>query len=140
MGVTDEMKHQPRMQYKDIDLTLKNYAPGKPFEIALSVHLPGASKQVVNFQGQGGPIQDATLVSTPFEGSLQLEQVELSGAQQYLQSKALEGAAGMIGGNLKFKNNAGKVAVTGTIKMENVVANGTTLRFPLSWITTRATT
>lgn len=131
VAITDEMNRQPRTQYKDIDVTLKNYAPGERFEIALSAHLPGATKQTVKFEGRGGPVQDATLVSTPFEGSLQLDQVELSGAQQYLHSKALEGAAGVIGGTLKFVNNAGKVSAAGTIKMENVVAHGTTLGFPI---------
>jgi len=131
VAITDEMNQQPRMEYKDINLTLKNYAPGKQFDIALSATLPGTNKQVVKFNGQAGPIEDATLVSTPFEGSLQLDQVELSGAQQYLHSKALEGIAGVVGGNVKFKNNAGTVSATGTVKIENVVAHGTTLGFPI---------
>jgi uncharacterized protein involved in outer membrane biogenesis len=131
VAITDQRNQQPRMQYKDIDVTLRNYGPGKEFAVALSAHLPGASKQVVKFDGHGGPIEDATLVTTPFEGSLQLEQVELGGVQQFLHSQALEGFAGVIGGNLKFVNNAGKVSAAGTIKMENVVAHGTTLGFPI---------
>jgi uncharacterized protein involved in outer membrane biogenesis len=131
VAVTDQQKHQPRMEYNHIDMTLKDYAPGKPFQIAVSAHLPGAGKQVVKLEGHGGPIDDATLVSTPFEGTLQLDQVALSGAQQYLNSQALAGTDASISGNFKFKNDAGKVSTTGTLRMDNVVAHGKQLGFPI---------
>jgi AsmA protein len=131
VAVTDQMNREPRMVYNNIDVTLKDYAPGKPFEISLSAHLPGGSKQVVKFNGRGGPIEDATLVSTPFEGTLELDQVLLSGARQYLASKALAGTEASIGGTLKFKNDAGKVSTTGTIRMDDVVAHGKPLGFPI---------
>ena len=70
---------------------------------------PDAGKQVVKLDGHGGPIDDATMVSTPFEGTLLLDQVTLSDAQQYLQSKALAGIEAVVSGNLKFKNDAGKL-------------------------------
>jgi uncharacterized protein YhdP len=85
----------------------------------------------VKFDGHGGPIDETTLASTPFEGTLQLDQVALSGAQQYTASQALAGMEALIGGNLKFKNDAGKVAVTGTVRMDNVVAHGKPLGFPI---------
>lgn len=131
VAITDQQKHQPRMEYKNIDLVLKDFAPGKPFEIALSAHLPGPGKQVVKLEGRGGPITDATLISTPFEGTLQLDQVLLSGAQAYLASQALAGMEASIGGNLKFKNDAGKVATNGTIRLDNVVSHGKALGFPI---------
>jgi AsmA-like C-terminal region/Domain of Unknown Function (DUF748) len=131
VAITDQQKHQPRMQYNHIDLLLKDYAPGKPFEIATSAHLPGAGKQVVKLDGHGGPIDDATLISTPFEGTLQLDQVALSGVQQYLSSQALAGTDASIGGNFKFKNEAGKVTTTGTLRMDNVVTHGKKLGYPI---------
>jgi AsmA protein len=131
VAVTDQQRNHPRMQYNHIDLVLKDFAPGKPFDIALSAHLPGGDKQVVKLDGQGGPIADATMVNTPFEGTLQLDQVALSGAQQYLQSQALAGVDAVISGNLKFKNEAGKVSTTGTLRMDNVVAHGKPLGYPI---------
>jgi AsmA protein len=131
VAMTDHQNHQPRMEYNNIDVLLKDYAPGKPFEIAVGAHLPGGGKQVVKFEGRGGPIEDATLVSTPFEGTLQLDQVRLSGAQQYLSSQALAGTDANISGSLKFKNEAGKVSTNGTIRMDNVVAHGQALNYPI---------
>jgi AsmA protein len=132
VAITDNQKHQPRMEYSHIDLVLSNYAPGKPFDIAMTAHLPGGGgKQVVKFDGHGGPIDDATMVSTPFEGTLQLDQVMLSGAQQYTDSNALKGIDGSLGGNIKFKNDAGKVSAMGTLRLDNVVAHGKQLGFPI---------
>ncbi len=131
VAMTDLQEHQPRMEYNHIDMLLKDYAPGKPFEIVASAHLPGAGKQVVKLDGHGGPIDDATLVSTPFEGSLQLDQVLLDAAKQYMNSKALAGTNASISGNLKFKNNSGKISTNGTIRMDNVVAQGKPLGYPI---------
>lgn len=131
VAITDHEKKQPRMEYNHIDLVLKDYAPGKPFEIAVSAHLPGGGKQVVKLTGRGGPIEDATLVSTPFEGALQLDQVALSGIKQYLSSQALAGTDATISGNLLFKNQAGKVSTTGKLRMDNVLAHGKPLGFPI---------
>ncbi|HVJ04773.1 MAG TPA: AsmA family protein [Candidatus Saccharimonadales bacterium] len=131
VAITDLQKNQPRTEYNHIDVLLKDYAPGKPFEIVASAHLPGAGKQVVKLDGHGGPIEDATLVSTPFEGSLQLDQVSLDAAKQYMNSQALAGTNASISGNLKFKNNAGKISTNGTIRMDNVVAQGKPLGYPI---------
>jgi uncharacterized protein involved in outer membrane biogenesis len=132
VAITDKQNNKPRMDYSHIDLLLTNFAPGKPFDIALSAHLPGGSgKQLVKFDGHGGPIDDATMVSTPFEGTLQVEQVALSSAQQYTASQALAGIDGSLGGNLKFKNEAGKVNVMGTLRLDNVVSHGKQLGFPI---------
>lgn len=132
VAVTDQMNQKPRMDYSHIDVLLTNFSPGQPFDIALSAHLPGGGgKQVVKFDGHGGPIEDATMVSTPFEGTLQLDQVALSSAQQYTASDALKGIDGSLGGNLKFKNEAGKVNVAGTLRLDSVVSHGKLLGFPI---------
>jgi uncharacterized protein involved in outer membrane biogenesis len=131
VAITDQQKHQPRTEYNHIDMVLKDFAPGKPFEIAVSAHLPGAGKQVVKLDGRGGPIDDATLVSTPFDGTLQLDQVALSAAKQYLNSQALAGTDASISGNLKFKNETGTVSTNGTLRMDNVVVQGKQLGYPI---------
>ncbi len=131
MAITDREAKQPRMEYSHIDLKLKDYAPGKPFEIVASAHLPGGGKQVVKLDGRGGPIDDATLVSTPFDGTLQLDQVALRGIKQYLNSQAMAGTDASISGNLRFKNESGKVSTTGKLRMDSVVAHGKQLGFPI---------
>ncbi len=131
VAITDQAKKQPRMEYNNIDLVLKDYAPGKPFQIAMSAQLPGSGKQAVKFNGSGGPIDRATPVNTPFEGTMQLNQVALSGIKQYLNSKAMAGTDASVSGNLKFTNQNGRVFTTGNLRMDKVVANGKPLGLPI---------
>ena len=42
IAITDYLKHQARAVYDHIDVTLKDYAPGKPFTIDATAHLPGS--------------------------------------------------------------------------------------------------
>ncbi len=86
VAISDEQKQQARAVYDHIDLTLKDFAPDKPFSIALAAHLPpqqtqmrlpgtpdlpGQGKQTVALDGKGGPINEATPLSTPFNGHAQ---------------------------------------------------------------------
>lgn len=41
LAITDQQKHQTRAVYDHIDLTLKNFAPAKPFSVDMAAHLPG---------------------------------------------------------------------------------------------------
>jgi uncharacterized protein involved in outer membrane biogenesis len=131
VGVTDLQKHQPRMVYNNIDLQLKNVAMGKPFEIALTAHLPGAGKQLVKLDGRSTFVNDPTLVNTPFQGTLQIDQVTLSSAQQYMNSKALSGTEANISGSLKFNSEGGKLSADGTVQMDNVTTHGKPLGYPV---------
>jgi uncharacterized protein involved in outer membrane biogenesis len=131
VAITDQQRHSPRTQHTGIDLVLSGFAPGKPFKIEASARLPGPGKQVVKLDGRGGPIEDQTLATTQFEGTLQLDQVSLSDAQQYLNSQAQPGTDASISGLLKFKNDAGKLASTGTVRIDNLVVYGKAMGFPI---------
>jgi AsmA protein len=131
VAITDEQKHQPRVQYKDIDVLLRNFAPGQPFDLTISAHLPGGGRGLVKFDGHGGPIQEATLVTTPFSGTLQLDQLSLSGAKQYMNSPQMKGTDASISGNLRLNNNSGKASVAGNVRMESIVVRSKPLGYPV---------
>lgn len=132
VGVTDEVKNQPRAVYDHIDLTLQDFAPGKPFKVNLAAHLPGQGKQIINLEGRGGPIDDASMINTPFDGNLKLEQVSLSGVQKFLNSSALEGTNATITGEASLKNKSGKVSSKGNLKIENAVVKGHEIGYPIT--------
>jgi uncharacterized protein involved in outer membrane biogenesis len=131
VAVTDRQHHKPRVQYNNIDVVLRNFAPGNPFDVTVSAHLPGGGKQLVKFEGHGGPIQDATLISTPFEGTLELQQVSLAAARQYMNAAQMNRADASISGSLKFKNSGGTASTNGTIRMENIVVQGKKVGYPV---------
>ncbi|HEX8926319.1 MAG TPA: AsmA family protein, partial [Terriglobales bacterium] len=132
LAITDEQKHQSRAVYDHIDLTLEDFAPDKAFTVALAAHLPGQGKQVARLDGKGGPINDATLLNTPFDGTIKLQQVALSGAQKFLNTPALAGTDAMISGEAKVKNDNGKLASNGSLKFDDPVVKGVKIGYPVS--------
>src|ERR1035438_10119640 len=91
VAITDFQKHQPRAVYDHIDLTLKDYAPNQPFSLDLAAHVPGKGAETLSLSGKGGPVNQAQMLSTPFDGKLKLNEVSLAGAQKFLNNASLEG-------------------------------------------------
>ncbi len=132
IALTDLQKHQSRAVYDHIDLALKNFAPGKPFDIDAAAHLPGSGAQVVMLNGTGGPINSGTLMDTPFDGKLKLQQVSLDAAQKFLNTKALANMNASISGEATVKNEKGSMASAGSLKIENAHINNVNVDYPIT--------
>ncbi len=132
IAITDDQKKQPRAVYDHIDVTLKDYAPGMPFSLELTAHLPGSGSQTFRVTGNGGPINNADIASTPFRGTLRLEEVSLSAAQTFLNKSALDGTDAVISGSTNLSNADGKMTVDGSLKLKNIVVRGVEVGYPIS--------
>ena len=132
IAITDYMKHQARSVYDHIDVTLKNYAPGRPFSIEAAAHLPGSGSQTLQLTGDGGPVNNADFASTPFKGTVKLKEVSLSGLQKFLNAAALQGTDAVISGSTDLSNSSGKMAANGSLKLENAVIHGVQVGYPIS--------
>ena len=132
VAITDQQKHQSRAVYDHIDLDVSDFAPGQQFSIKVAAHLPGSGKQTVYIQGKGGPIQQADMLNTPFDGTLKLDQVSLSAAQKFLNSQALNGIDASISGNANIKNSQGKMASSGSIKLDRPVIHKVDVGYPIT--------
>src|SRR5450432_461490 len=75
VAITDLQKHQSRAVYDHIDLNVNDFAPDQQFSMKLTAHLPGEGKQSIWLEGKGGPIKEADMLNTPFDGKLRLDQV-----------------------------------------------------------------
>ena len=91
VALTDLQKGGPRSVYDHIDVTLKDFAPNRPFSVDVAAHLPGPGTQEIQLQGQGGPIAQNQPAATPFQGTLTLKQVTLAGFRQFVDADATEG-------------------------------------------------
>ncbi len=132
IAITDYVKHQPRAVYDHIDVTLKDYSPGKPFSVDIAAHLPGSGSQLLQLSGDGGPVNNADFASTPFKGKVKLKEVSLSGLQKFLNASALQGTDAVISGSADLANASGKMAASGSLKLENAVIHGVQIGYPIS--------
>ncbi|MBZ5507555.1 MAG: AsmA family protein [Acidobacteriia bacterium] len=132
VAITDLQKHQSRAVYDHIDLNVNDFAPDQQFSMKLTAHLPGAGKQAIALEGKGGPIKEADLLNTPFDGTLHLEQVSTLAAQKFLDSQALNGIDAVITGEAKVSNSGGKLASNGTIRVENARIHNVNIGYPIA--------
>lgn len=132
IAVTDQQKRQARALYDHIDITLKNFAPGEPFSLALAAHLPGSGSQQLTLTGDGGPINNADAAATPFKGTLKLDGVSLAQVQKFLNSSSLEGTDATITGSIDLNSSKSVMATNGSLKMTDVVVHGSKVGYPIT--------
>jgi AsmA protein len=132
VAITDLQKHQSRAVYDHIDLNVNDFAPDQQFSMKLTAHLPGEGKQEIWLEGKGGPIKEADMLNTPFDGTLRLDQVSTAAAQKFLNTQSLNGIDAVITGDAKVKNSGGKLASNGTIKVENAHIRNVNVGYPIA--------
>jgi uncharacterized protein involved in outer membrane biogenesis len=132
VAITDFQKHQSRAVYDHIDLTVSDFAPDQEFTIKIAAHLPGQGKQAIFLEGKGGPLKQADLVNTNFDGALRMDQVSVAAVQKFLNSESLSGTDAMISGDTKIKNADGKLVSTGNLRVENAVIHKVNVGYPIT--------
>ncbi len=132
VALTDFQKHQSRAVYDHIDLSLKNFAPDKQFDVTLTAHLPGKGTQTVALSGTAGPINQSNLMATPLDASLKMQEVSLRGVQKFLNSPSLEDMNGIITGEASVKNQNGVLSSQGSLKIDQANVNGIEIGYPIS--------
>jgi AsmA protein len=132
VAITDFQKHQSRAVYDHIDLSVSDFAPDQQFTIKATAHLPGQGKQEILLDGKGGPIKQADLLNTNFDGSLRMEQVSLAAVQKFLNSASLNGIDALISGNTKVQNSGGKIVSSGDLRLENAEIRKVNVGYPIA--------
>ena len=137
VAITDLQKHQSRAVYDHIDISVNDFAPDKQFSMKVAAHLPpdqktDGGKQIITLQGKGGPIQQADMLNTPFDGSLKLDQVSMAAAQKFLNSQALSGMDALITGDASVKNSSGKLSSKGNIQLQKPRIKNVDVGYPIT--------
>lgn len=127
----DEQKHFKGV-YNHIDLSLHGYAPGKPFDFSAALQLPGPGTETVALSGTAGPMDQADMLKTPFDGKLQLKEVSLGGIQKVLDVPSLKGMEGIASGNLALKNDKGTLSSQGSAELKDGVVRNVKIGYPIS--------
>src|SRR5262249_51979501 len=113
VAITDLQQHKPRSVYDHIDLVVSDFAPEKPFSVDARAHIPGAGEQVLVLNGKAGPLQRDGMTNTPFDGTLKLNGVSISGLQRFMKVNALENSDAVLTGSAKVNNSGGVLTCTG---------------------------
>ena len=124
VALTDLHAGAPRVVYDHIDLTVKNYSPGRPFDIAVAANLPGEGTQTIGFEARLGPVDPGHIIATAIDGKLRLAQVSVSSLSRFLSAKSLAGMDGVATGEASIKNAGGTVSSSGSLKLDRLKING----------------
>jgi uncharacterized protein involved in outer membrane biogenesis len=131
VAIADQQKHQSRAVYDHIDLNISGYAPDKAFDVTLAAHLPGSGRQTLQFDGKLGPMNAQDSNATPVDGTLKLQEVSLAGVQKFLNSPALAGYDGTATGDVKLRNENGRMTSSGTIDIADARINAVNIGYPI---------
>ena len=132
VALTDLQRHRPREIYDHIDATVKDFAPDKPFSVDLAAHVPGRGAGTLSVEGKAGPINQANMVATPFDGKLKLNQVSLAGAQQFLNVPALEGSDATLSGTTDLVTSGGRMTAKGSLQINDAVVRNVQVGYPIT--------
>jgi hypothetical protein len=83
-------------------------------------------------RGTVGPFRPDSLALTPFDGTLKLDAVSLSGLKRFLNVQPLAESDAILSGNADVKNNAGVLASKGDLVISNPHINGVDIGYPIS--------
>src|SRR5262249_25526037 len=82
--------------------------------------------------GHLGPINQAHLAATPFDGKLRLDQVSLSSLQKFLNSSSLTKTDAIASGEAHIKNEHPKLTSHGSLALDHARINGIDVGYPIS--------
>ena len=132
VALTDLQSKTSRALYDHIDFIVLNFAPDVPFSINVAAHLPGPGTQQFRLDGQAGPIVQGQPASTPFHGTLEMQQIGIAGLQKFLDSPALVNTDGVLSGQTKIGSESGKLTASGQMNLQNAKVRDLDLGYPIS--------
>jgi len=132
ISLLDQTQSKTPSLYNHIDVTLKDFSLNTPFTIDAATHMAGTGTEEIRLQGQGGPIAEQDLSKTPFHGTLDIKQVEITDLTKFLNSPALNGTDGVMTGQIKITNDSGKLTAEGETNIEKGRVRGMELGYPIA--------
>ncbi|HEY2842036.1 MAG TPA: AsmA family protein [Bryobacteraceae bacterium] len=114
-------KSKPRTLEK-VNIELKDFSPEASFPFSLEAEVAGGGS--IKLEGKAGPIRQAAVVETPFDASLTITRLDLSGSG-FAQPSS--GIAGLVSLDGSAASNGQLVSIKGKLQAENLkLAKGAT--------------
>ncbi len=106
--------------YEQINVTLRNFGAGRPFDFEVSTHIPGAGKGLMSAEGRGGPLNPQSLAASPAEGKAHFEEVDLRSLAAFTGQPGL---AGLFTGDATFSSDGRSAPVEGSFRVDRLQVN-----------------
>jgi uncharacterized protein involved in outer membrane biogenesis len=132
VSVTDLGRRESRRLYDHIDMTLRDFAPGKPFSIDATARISSQGGQKIGLKAKVGPLSDVAADRTPIDGTIDLQRVALNGLRNFINAPILARVDGVASGETKIKTENGKLTAVGSVKLEKVRVNGLDTGYPVT--------
>src|SRR5262249_19923212 len=132
IGVTDLQQSRTRTVYDHIDVTLLDYAPGRPFSFDVAAHIQGEGKQELRIKGNGGPIPEGKPSDMPFRATLSLNQIGLDGLKKFLSTDLMSKSSGFLSGDGQLASQSGTMTAAGKLKLDQARVNNLEIGYPIT--------
>jgi uncharacterized protein involved in outer membrane biogenesis len=126
-----DRQNNSRSMYDNIDATLDNFAPARPFQADATVHIPGRGYQQIRLRGTAGPMP-AGEAMIPFNGTVDLKQISVGDLEQVIKIGALKGYSGVASGSLKVQAGKGFLRTEGSLNVEDPQVGAAKLGYPVT--------
>ena len=131
IAMTDLLKNQPRTVYEPIDITVLDYAEGRPFSFDITAHIPGEGSQEIHVKGTGGPLPEAGPAAMPLHATLSLSKIDIAGLRKFLDSEYVSKATGILDGETKIESESGKLSAKGKLNLKDVKVGAVDVGYPV---------
>ncbi len=128
--LVDEQKNTQNT-YDNIDVTVNDFVPGKPFEVDAAVHIAGKGEQRIGVKGTAGPMANGSAV-IPFNGTAELTQISIADLSRAGGITALKGYSGILSGSLKAKTNDNVINLDGSLKIDDPQIENRKVGYPIA--------
>ena len=132
IAITDALRKKPRTVYGPVDISLTDYTPGQPFAFDVAARLPGSGSQAIRLKGSGGPLPESGPAALPLKATVSLENVDIAGLQQFLDSGTASTANGALSGETLIESQAGKLSAIGKLELKQAKVGKLDVGYPIA--------
>ena len=126
IAVTDLANRSSRSVYDHVDVDLRDFGPGKVFQLTAAARLPG-SKDALN-RGKGGPLGSGPM---PFAGRVALDRTSLAGLMRFMNSGKAQPLDGVLSGTAEIDSTGAAMKARGGLDLTDLRIRNAALGYPV---------
>lgn len=115
--------------YDHINITLTGFSPAKPFQVTVSLHLPGKGAEALSLRATVGPLNPSDPALTPVDAHLEAQQVSIADLAELSTTHATAAYKGEITGTADLRMDKGNLTSEGSLAINHLQAGTVSIPF-----------